>query len=144
MSEEKTPFFEASFNRAIKIRSRDDRLTSDAGVLLLREADHRLGLVESLGENLYDPRDPTKIRYRLTELLRERVYSLIQGYAVADDVDLLAQNIARRSGKLGNDRRFLPTQEVQETGFSRIGLTHYHDLKAVAQHAALLRLILKQ
>ncbi len=92
MSEEKTPFFEASFNRAIKIRSRDDRLTSDAGVLLLREADHRLGLVESLGENLYDPRDPTKIRYGLTELLRERVYSLIQGYAVADDVDLLAHD----------------------------------------------------
>ena len=92
MGEEKTPFFEPLFNRAVKFRSRDERLTSDAGVLLLREADHRLGLVESLGENLCDPRDPDKIRYSVTELLRERLYSLVQGYSVADDVDLLAHD----------------------------------------------------
>ena len=92
MSEERTPFFEPSFNRAVKITSRDDRLTSDAGVVLLREADHRLGLVESLGERLEDPRNPGSIRYTLTELLRERVYSLALGYSAADDVDLLAHD----------------------------------------------------
>ena len=69
MSEEKIPFFEPSFNRAVKVTSRDDRLTSDAGVVLLREADHRLGLIESLGERLEDPRDSGSIRYSLTEKL---------------------------------------------------------------------------
>ena len=37
-----------------KIRSRDERLTSNAGVLPLREVDHRLGLTESLGGEMVD------------------------------------------------------------------------------------------
>ena len=38
MSEENTVFFEASFNRSVKIRARDHRLSSNGGVFLLREA----------------------------------------------------------------------------------------------------------
>ena len=49
MGEAQKWMFEPSFNRAIKVRGGDDRLTSDAGVLLQREADHRLGLTEVAG-----------------------------------------------------------------------------------------------
>lgn len=94
MGEAQKWMFEPSFNRAIKVRSRDDRLTSDAGVLLQREADHRLGLTESLGARLYDPRNPEKIRYSLVELLRERLYALAQGYRAQDDLDRLAHDPA--------------------------------------------------
>lgn len=94
MSEEAKPFFEPTFNRAVKVRSRDERLTSDAGVLLLREADHRLGLTESLAEGIWDPRDPTKVRYKVVELLRERLYALALGYSAADDLDVLAHDPA--------------------------------------------------
>lgn len=96
MSEAGPVFFEASFNRSIKVRSRDERLTSDAGAILLREADHRLGLIESLAGRLYDPRDPTMIRYSLAELLRERIYCSILNYSVADDMDRLAHDPALR------------------------------------------------
>lgn len=92
MGEEKSCLFEATFNRAVKIRSRDDRITSDAGVLLLREADHRLGLTESLVEDLEDPRSPPHVRYQLVELLRERLYTLALGYRPADDLDRLAHD----------------------------------------------------
>lgn len=94
MGEAQKWMFEASFNRAIKVRGRDDRLTSDAGVLLQREADHRLGWTESLGARLYDPRSPEKIRYSLVELLRERIYALAQGYRTQDDLDRLAHDPA--------------------------------------------------
>lgn len=94
MGEARKWMFEPSFNRAIKVRGRDDRLTSDAGVLLLREADHRLGLTGSLGARLYDPRNPEKIRYSLVELLRERLYALAQGYRTQDDLDRLAHDPA--------------------------------------------------
>ncbi len=96
MGEEKTPFFEPSFNRAVKVRSREERLTSDAGVILVREADHRLGLIASLAGQLEDPRDPSKIRYTLTELLRERLFALTLGYTPADDLDRLAHDPAMR------------------------------------------------
>lgn len=96
MGEARKALFEPSFNRSIKVRGVDDRLTSDAGVILLREADHRLGLIESLGEQLYDPRQAEKIRYTLPELLRERMYSLALGYQAQDDLDRLAHDPAMR------------------------------------------------
>jgi hypothetical protein len=39
--------FEPEFNRAIKLRQADPRITSNAGAFLLREADHRLGRTAS-------------------------------------------------------------------------------------------------
>jgi hypothetical protein len=96
MGEARTPFFEPSFNRAIKVRSRDERLSSNGGALLLREADHRLGLVESLAARLEDPRDQRLIRYKQVELIRERLYAFALGYSAWDDADLLAQDAALR------------------------------------------------
>jgi hypothetical protein len=81
----------------VKIEAREERLTSDAGAVLLREADHRLGLVESLAASLVDRRDRAKIRYTLGELLRERLYCLALGYSAADDVDRLAHDPALRT-----------------------------------------------
>jgi hypothetical protein len=96
MGEGKKPMFEPSFNRAVKVRGGQDQLTSDAGTLLLREADHRLGLTEALAAELYDRRDPDRTRYDLVELLRERLYAMAQGYDVQDDVDELAHDPAMR------------------------------------------------
>jgi hypothetical protein len=98
MGEVQPRLFEPTFNRAVKVQATDERLTSDAGVLLLREADHRLGLVESLAERLNDARDPAKIRYTLVELLRERLYALAQGYSAQDDLDRLAHDPALKLG----------------------------------------------
>lgn len=95
MSEE-SRLFDATFNRTVKIRARDHRLTSDAGVVLLREADHRLGLIESVGARLFDPRRQDLIRYSVTELLRERLFTQALGYNADDDVDLLAHDPAMR------------------------------------------------
>jgi len=90
------PLFEPSFNRAVKVRGGQDRLTSDAGMLLLREADHRLSLTQSLSAGLHDRRDPNRIRYTLVELLRERLYAMAQGYDAQDDADELAHDPAMR------------------------------------------------
>jgi hypothetical protein len=94
MGEGQEWLFEPTFNRSIKVRQKDQRLTSDAGVLLLREADHRLGLIASLAQRMTDPRDPSRVRYTLTELLRERLYALAQGYRAQDDLDQLAHDPA--------------------------------------------------
>lgn len=96
MGEGKKPLFEPSFNRAVKVRGGQDRLTSDAGMLLLREADHRLDLTKSLAAKLLDRRRPDRIRYLMVELLRERLYALAQGYDAQDDVDELAHDPAMR------------------------------------------------
>ncbi len=48
MGEAQDTLFEPEFNRAVKVQTSEQRITSHAGAVLLREADHRLGLVESL------------------------------------------------------------------------------------------------
>jgi hypothetical protein len=96
MGEAQEWLFEPSFNRAVKVRASDERITSDAGLLLLREADHRLGLTESLAGRLVDPRRQDLIRYQLVELLRERLYALAQGYRAQDDADRLAHDPAMK------------------------------------------------
>ena len=48
MGERHSWLLEPTFQRAIKVSATDERLTSNGGALLLREADHRLGLSESL------------------------------------------------------------------------------------------------
>lgn len=96
MSEAEELLFEPSFNRAVKVCASDDRITSDAGFVLLREADHRLGLTESLAQQLFDPRRQDLIRYELVELLRERLYALALGYSAQDDADRLAHDPAMK------------------------------------------------
>jgi len=88
--------FEPTFNRSIKIRQADPRITSDAGALLLREVDHRLGLTADLAAELFDPRDPTRTRYTQAELLRQHLYGLALGYAHQDDADTLAHDPAMK------------------------------------------------
>jgi hypothetical protein len=90
------PLFEPSFNRAVKVRGGQDRLSSDAGMLLLREADHRLDLTPLLAAKLSDCSDQDRARYRPMELLRERLCAMAQGCDAQDDVDELAHDPAMR------------------------------------------------
>jgi hypothetical protein len=88
--------FEPTFNRSIKLRQADPRITSDAGALLLREIDHRLGLTSDLASQLDDPRDQAHIRYTQAELLRQHLYQVALGHVHSDDADTTAHDAAFR------------------------------------------------
>ncbi len=65
------------------------RLSSDGGVLLLREVERRLGLAERLAGCLVDRRDPSRIDHEIVEMLRLRMFLIAAGYEDADDCDSL-------------------------------------------------------
>lgn len=96
MGEVQGTLFEPEFNRSVKVHSGPQRITSHAGAILLRELDHRLGLVESLASQITDPRRDDRIRYTASELLRERIYALALGDEAQDDLDRLAHDPAMR------------------------------------------------
>jgi len=96
MSEDGSALFQTSFNRSIHVRTKDHRLSSNGGLILVREVDERLGLIDRLAGRMYDPRKQDLIRYTVKELLREQVYSMALGYQADDDVDLLAHDPAMR------------------------------------------------
>jgi hypothetical protein len=69
-------------------------VSSDGGILLLRAADRRLGLVEALDAVLPDPRDPELITHRQADLLRQRIYGLALGYEDLNDHETLRRDLA--------------------------------------------------
>jgi hypothetical protein len=64
-------------------------VSSDGGVLLLRQVDRWIGLTKRLGEVLPDRRDPDRITHALETLLQQRLYGLALGYEDLNDHDAL-------------------------------------------------------
>jgi hypothetical protein len=64
-------------------------LSSDGGVLLLREVERRLGIAARLAACVKDRRDAERISHRLDEMLRLRMLAIAAGYEDADDCDAL-------------------------------------------------------
>lgn len=64
-------------------------ITSDAGVLLLRELDKRLGFTQRLSQVIRDDRHAGYVTHSIEELLKQRVYAIAAGYEDLNDHDVL-------------------------------------------------------
>ena len=64
-------------------------LSSNAGVLLLREVGRRLGIADRLAACLPDRRDPARIDHTVAEMIGFRAMAIAAGYEDADDCDSL-------------------------------------------------------
>ena len=64
-------------------------LSSDAGLLLVRQAEERLGICHGLAKCIDEWRDPEKLRHSLSDLVSQRVYQLVGGYEDANDSNQL-------------------------------------------------------
>jgi hypothetical protein len=65
------------------------RLSSDGGLIVLREIERRLSLADAITGPLRDLRDPTRIRHSYAEMARARMLMIAAGYEDCDDVDAL-------------------------------------------------------
>jgi hypothetical protein len=64
----------------IQIHVSDAPLTSDAGLLPLRQFDQRIGLTRQFAAVLDDSRLPDRIEHSFTEIVRMRVFGILTGY----------------------------------------------------------------
>jgi len=69
-------------------------ITSDAGLLLLREVDRQHGLTRRLAKIVPDRRDPGRVQHGLQTLLAQRIYALAAGYEDLNDHDGLRHDYA--------------------------------------------------
>ena len=65
------------------------RITSDGGVMLLAQAECRLGIADKLAAMIADPRDPARVVHPLASILRARILAIACGWEDADDLDRL-------------------------------------------------------
>lgn len=83
-----------STTRKIEAQFTGGEVTSDAGVLLLREVDRRIGLTKEFSRYISDPRNPFLIAHSTLDMLRQRVYSLCLGYEDLNDQHTLKNDTA--------------------------------------------------
>jgi hypothetical protein len=75
--------------RVIEAHFQGGAISSDGGLMLLRQLDRRLGLSKTVARVLSDPRDPDRITYTLHDLVAQRLYGLCCGYEDLNDHDRL-------------------------------------------------------
>src|SRR4249919_938880 len=88
------------------------RISSDGGVMLLAQADRRLGIAERLARVIPDGRDPDRVTHLLPDILRARIFAIACGYEDADDLDRLRFDPALKlaCGRLPDTGRDLCSQ----------------------------------
>jgi hypothetical protein len=84
------PFsFPAVYRKKVTAAFDGGRISSDGGVILLAEADRRLGLAAKLAAVIFDHRDPTRITHSLADILRGRILAIACGWEDGNDFDHL-------------------------------------------------------
>jgi len=99
--------FQLSFNSALRVEFQGARVTSDGGLILVRELDERLGSSELMDRHLSDCRRGKNIQLPLADLLRQSIYSRLAGYEDGNDAARLSQD---------STFRLIGSREIWERG----------------------------
>ena len=91
--------FQFTFNGFLKVEFQGSRVTSDAGLIPVRELDDRLWLATLISEPLNDSRHGSTMQFSMVNLLRQPVYSWLAAYEDLNDaVRVSADPTLRLSG----------------------------------------------
>jgi hypothetical protein len=113
-----------SFNSQPRIEFHGATVTSDAGLLLPRELDERLGLGELIDRHLTDPRTGRNRQFSLPDLFRQSVYSRLAGYENTNDAERLAEDPAFR---------MLAPRECRETSVALTSTLHWFETEVLSE-----------
>ena len=96
MGERQNEPFQLSFNTSLKVDFQGSRLTSDGGLILVRELDEQLRFGDLVAEHLNDARRGKNTQLPLVDLFRQSIYSRVAGYEDVNDAERLSQDPAFR------------------------------------------------
>jgi len=90
----KTMSFSSVGRREIVADFLGGRLTSDTGILLLKEVDRRIGLLDTINAAIPDPRDPLMTVHDQRAMLAQRIFSIALGYEDLNDQQTMRTDAA--------------------------------------------------
>jgi hypothetical protein len=113
-----------SFNSQLRVEFHGATVTSDAGLLLPRELDERLGLSTLIERHLADPRTGRNSRFSLPDLFRQSIYSRLAGYEDTNDAERLADDPTFR---------MLASRERRDTSVALTSTLHWFETDVLAE-----------
>lgn len=122
-------FFES---RPIVIEPSHGQLSSDAGLLPIRQFDEQIGFSRHFAEALDDPRSPLFVEHSFLQMSRSRIYGILADYEDQNDHDILRSDpvfklIAGRSPE-DDDLASQPTLSRFENSINIASLYRLRDL----------------
>ena len=123
MGERPNQPFQFSFNPALRVEFQGSRVTSDAGLILVREMDERLGFSDLIARHIADPRGKNT-QFPLTDLVRQSVYRRLAGYEDVNDAERLSQDPAFR---------LIGSEQIWERGAALTSRVHSFETELLAQ-----------
>jgi hypothetical protein len=128
VGETKKQAFHFSFCSSLEVDFQGSRITSDAGLLLVRELGERLGLGQLIGGNLTDVRRGKNTQLPLSDLLRQSVYSRLAGYEDLNDAERKSQDPTFR---------LISSEKIWERGAALPSRLHWFEAEVLTQSANL-------
>jgi len=78
MSMQNTLFYRK--NQAINFNFSAEAISSDGGIFLLEKIERKFGIIKNFSKYLPDNRHQSYTKHNIEQLLKQRVFLLIQGY----------------------------------------------------------------
>ena len=132
MGETQNQPFQLSFNASLRVDFQGSRVTSDGGLILVRELDERFGLSGLIGEHLVDSRTGRNREFPLADLLRQSVYSRLAGYEDLNDAERLAADPTFR---------LISSQRIWDRGAALTSTLHWFETELLTKEENLIGLM---
>lgn len=106
-------------DKKIELSFTGEQISSDGGLLLLREVENQTGLINSISSCITDTRDLRYVDHTITELITQRVFQIAAGYEDCNDCndlrgDMILKTCAGRLPQTGSDLASQPTMSRLE------------------------------
>jgi len=111
-------------SKKIELSFSGDQIGSDGGLLLLREVERQIGLIDNISGCISDNRDQRYIEHTIQELLIQRVFQIAAGYEDCNDCndlrgDMILKACAGRLPQSGNELASQPTMSRLENSIGK-------------------------
>ena len=106
-------------DKKIELSYTGEQISSDGGLLLLREVENQIGLINGISSCITDTRDSRYIDHTIAELITQRVFQIAAGYEDCNDCndlrsDMVFKTCAGRLPQSGSDLASQPTMSRLE------------------------------
>lgn len=116
--------FQGFSGKKLEVDFDGGNVTSDGGVLFLREVESKVKIIDRMVKSLQDSRHKSYIDHSLLDMMRQRIYQISCGYEDANDCDELRSDpgfkaACERLPETGADLASQPTMSRLENMISR-------------------------
>jgi hypothetical protein len=77
--------FKDIFGKRVEVDFNGGEITSDAGILFLRETEERIGILNRIANVIHDKRHSSYVDHEILTLLKQRVFQIVSGYEDGND-----------------------------------------------------------